>query len=300
MGRVSEAIDSAEDALVDPHAWPIERPAAAAALVDARRLQGDLAAAAEVLAQHPVDLGTDRGPLRSAELQWALAAARLALETGDASHALWLADRALGCSAMARAFGADEVRALALAATGEVQRARSVSAEAVVRTAAAAPHRSAAALAIDGRLRGDLDAVEAAAELAARSSSPIGRGEVLIALGHERLRAGRRTPARDAFREALSSAEHAGAHDQARRASDGLRLAGGRPRRTALVGVASLTPSEERICRLVAGGRSNREVAESLFLSRKTVEYHLGNAYGKLGIASRDALADVFESTEAP
>ncbi len=58
-------------------------------------------------------------------------------------------------------------------------------------------------------------------------------------------------------------------------------------------GPASLTPSERRIAELAAGGNSNREIAQMLFVTPKTVEYHLRNAYRKLDIESRRELARV-------
>jgi len=64
-----------------------------------------------------------------------------------------------------------------------------------------------------------------------------------------------------------------------------------RPRREALSGVDSLTPSERRVADLAAAGRTNRDVAQELFVTPKTVEVHLSNAYRKLGIRSRRELA---------
>ena len=76
--------------------------------------------------------------------------------------------------------------------------------------------------------------------------------------------------------------------------------AGGRPRRASLSGPDSLTPSERRIVLLAAGGSSNREIAQDLFLSVKTVEMHLRNAYGKLQIESRAELGSALESDDGP
>ena len=58
--------------------------------------------------------------------------------------------------------------------------------------------------------------------------------------------------------------------------------------------VVDLTPQELAVAREVASGRSNREVAEALYLSSRTVEYHLGNVYRKLGVHGRAGLARTF------
>ncbi len=76
-GRVSEAADSAELALGAAHAWPIERPSAAAALAEVHRLHGDLDRAIRTLAEHPAR--SDGGPLRTAG-RWLVVAARVAID----------------------------------------------------------------------------------------------------------------------------------------------------------------------------------------------------------------------------
>jgi DNA-binding CsgD family transcriptional regulator len=58
-----------------------------------------------------------------------------------------------------------------------------------------------------------------------------------------------------------------------------------------LSGPESLTPSERRIAELAAGGHSNREIAQALFVTPKTVEYHLRNTYRKLDIEGRAELS---------
>ncbi len=70
-----------------------------------------------------------------------------------------------------------------------------------------------------------------------------------------------------------------------------LRATGARPRRPRVRGADALTPQERRVARLAATGAGNREIAETMFLTRRTVELHLTNAYRKLGIAGRDGLA---------
>ncbi|HYY21814.1 MAG TPA: helix-turn-helix transcriptional regulator, partial [Thermoleophilaceae bacterium] len=72
-------------------------------------------------------------------------------------------------------------------------------------------------------------------------------------------------------------------------------------RRRALSGIDSLSPREREVARLAADGLSNREIAEALFVTVKTVEWHLRHAFEKLGIDSRRRLpAMLARSGEAP
>ena len=68
----------------------------------------------------------------------------------------------------------------------------------------------------------------------------------------------------------------------------------------AAYGVESLTASELRVAQRAAEGHSNREIAEDLFVTIKTVETHLANAYGKLGIRSRTQLANALAEAVEP
>ena len=70
-------------------------------------------------------------------------------------------------------------------------------------------------------------------------------------------------------------------------------LAGGRPRRARTSGPQSLTAAQQQVARLAADGRTNRQIAEALFVTIKTVETHLAAVYRKLDISSRDELADL-------
>jgi DNA-binding CsgD family transcriptional regulator len=72
-----------------------------------------------------------------------------------------------------------------------------------------------------------------------------------------------------------------------------LRLAEGCARRRALTPVERLTPGERRVAELAAAGRSNRQIANALFVTVKAVEWHLGNAYRKLDVRGRAELSDV-------
>jgi len=112
----------------------------------------------------------------------------------------------------------------------------------------------------------------------------------LIEWGAALRRAGRPRDACRALAQGLDTAARCGARPLAARAREELRIAGARPRRDWSVGIESLTPSELRIIRLAHAGRSNRQIAQRLYLSIKTVEGHLARAYGKLGVASRTEL----------
>ena len=67
-------------------------------------------------------------------------------------------------------------------------------------------------------------------------------------------------------------------------------VAGGRPRRDALRGRDALTPSELRVAEMAAAGQTNRQIAQALFVTQRTVENHLTSSYSKLAINSRPEL----------
>jgi DNA-binding CsgD family transcriptional regulator len=105
------------------------------------------------------------------------------------------------------------------------------------------------------------------------------------------LRAGRAEEAREPLRRAVDIAHRRGAVALEELALAELRAAGGRPRRRVLSGVGALTASERRVAELAAAGRMNREIADALVVTIDTVEFHLRNAYRKLGLTSRAGLA---------
>jgi DNA-binding CsgD family transcriptional regulator len=113
----------------------------------------------------------------------------------------------------------------------------------------------------------------------------------LADLGAALRRAGKRVDARDALTRALDAAEVCGAAPLVGQVTTELRTAGFRPRRHRLVGPGALTPSERRVAEIAAGGASNREIAQALFVTTKTVEVHLTSAYRKLGVNRRGELA---------
>jgi len=117
----------------------------------------------------------------------------------------------------------------------------------------------------------------------------------LTELGAALRRAGQRAAAREPLAEALELAVRCGARRLAARAREELKATGARPRREWRTGVEALTPSELRIVHLAAEGRTNREIAQELYVTLKTVEGHLSRAYTKLGIKRRAQLPGVLE-----
>jgi DNA-binding CsgD family transcriptional regulator len=117
------------------------------------------------------------------------------------------------------------------------------------------------------------------------------RAQTQLVYGEALRRARHRMDARPQLRAALDVFDRAGAKPLAERARAELRATGESVRRPGPSAVDRLTPQELQIARLVAGGASNREVAASLFVSPRTVEYHLYKLYPKLGIGSRAELA---------
>jgi DNA-binding CsgD family transcriptional regulator len=151
----------------------------------------------------------------------------------------------------------------------------------------------ARARAVEASLR--VAALEEAVAVARRSPSRLLRAEALAELGATLRRAGERVAARAALREARELAHLCGATGLQERAHDDLLVAGGRPRRVALSGVDALTASERRAADLAARGLRNREIAQALFVTIKTVEVHLGHAYAKLGVRGRSQLVEALD-----
>ena len=114
----------------------------------------------------------------------------------------------------------------------------------------------------------------------------------LAELGAALRRDGQRRDARQTLREALHLADQCGARQLAAHTRDELVATGARPRRPALKGRDALTPSERRVAQLAADGLGNREIAQALFVSARTVEGHLTHTYMKLDISSREQLCE--------
>ncbi len=105
-------------------------------------------------------------------------------------------------------------------------------------------------------------------------------------------RAGRTEEAREILRVALDTAHRIGAAPVADRAEAELRATGAKPRRARLTGLAALTASERRVAELAGQGMTNREIAQALFVTARTVEVHLTHVFRKLDVPSRESLVE--------
>jgi DNA-binding CsgD family transcriptional regulator len=131
---------------------------------------------------------------------------------------------------------------------------------------------------------------EEALRLHEEDESSFDRARTELLFGELLRRDKQRTEARRHLRAALTTFEHFNAALWAERAGNELRATGETARRRDPSTLAQLTPQETQIATLVAEGGSNKEIAAQLFLSPRTVEYHLRKVFQKLGIASRAEL----------
>ncbi len=184
--------------------------------------------------------------------------------------------------------------ALAHLQLGETDEARALAAREteLARRFGAAPQLGGAlrALAlVEGGTAG-VKLLEEAVTVLAASAARLDHARAVIDLGAMLRRCGRRTAATQTLRTGMELAHRCAATALVDAAGAQLRLAGARPRRIAVSGRAALTPSEHRVADLAADGMSNKQIAQGLFVTLRTVEMHLSNTYRKLDIASREEL----------
>ena len=160
---------------------------------------------------------------------------------------------------------------------------------------AAAARARALMWAAGGDLPAALDACAHALDEHERAAMPFERARTLMVQGSIRRRAKQKKPARDALEEAIRIFERLGARPWVEQARGELARIGGR--RSA---AGELTPAEHRVAKLAAAGRTNREIAETLFVSVRTVEGTLSHVYAKLGVRSRTELSVFFEEKDEP
>lgn len=194
--------------------------------------------------------------------------------------------------------------ARALAGLGDRARARKLAEEELAhaeRWGAPSPiARVYRALALANGGAAGIELHEQAVALLETSPAALQRAQALAELGGALRRARRRTQAREPLREALTLARRCGAAGLARHVHGELEATGERVRRYLPAGVESLTASERRVAELAAEGMTNREIAQTLFLTVKTIETHLSAVYDKLAIRSRRLLPAALRSDGLP
>jgi DNA-binding CsgD family transcriptional regulator len=307
-GLLREALLSAEQAVAASRAAADDPPAlpyldaigllawVTALLGDVDRCRGALATAAEVTGALPM---TAPG---------GLAQGMLALGMGEHDVAVRAFEsklRELAISPAAQACGPRPfVPSLveAYARTGQGERARALVDELLpVALRTQQPRIVAPVLRARAVAYADLESFAEAAMWHARWGNLYEEGRTLLAHGELLRRRKQREQARRALRAAVERFEHVGAVTWTARAGSELRAAGERARVGARPGgTGRLTQQEAAVVDLVAAGLSNRELAEHLFLSVKTVEGHLTAIYDKLGVRSRTQLLAALASADPP
>src|SRR6266516_2270495 len=296
-GELSAAEADARTALAATElpAPPMFRVLNGAVLLQALVEQGELDGAEQALA--PLDSETESGSLVSPPLRFARG--RLRVAQGRVAEGLRdiLAVGALLTRSLVTSPGALPWRseaALAHRALGDYESAERLAEEELrLARAFCAPRALGVALraagVVAGGDRGEL-LLREAIDAFGLGDARLERARALADLGAMLRRRNRRVEAQQLLREALDIAHRAGAGALAQYAETELRATGARPRRVVLTGLDSLTASERRIAEFASQGLINREIAQTLFVTARTVEGHLTSVFRKLRINSRDEL----------
>jgi DNA-binding CsgD family transcriptional regulator len=278
-----------------PSAPPLLRNRAATVLVDVLVERGDLDDAERTLEPLAVDLpGTSQTPviLRHARGRLRFAQRRFSEALDDFRAAGDIATGGLTLSPCYLSWRSEA--ALAALALGELDLAQGLSAEELeLARAFGAPRALGVALRAAGLVAGGQDGqalLGEAIEVLAGPDTRLEQARALADLGALLRRSNHRIEARPLLRQAVDTAHHLGAEALAVRAETELRATGARPRRALLTGLEALTASERRIAELAAEGLTNREIAQTLFVTARTVEGHLTHVFYKLDVKARTAL----------
>lgn len=227
--------------------------------------------------------------------------ALLAERDGDLAEAVRLLGAAFDLATDLRVhsvklwYGPDLVR-MSLAAGDDERARRTADLIGAVAEQSTAPLASAAAAWCRGMVEDDAAQLLQAVDGYAASSRPLDQAMVHEAAGATLARAGQRERAVAQLEAALATSTELGAVHDARRVTAALRDLGVRrgvrgPRSRPATGPDSLTPTERTVLDLVGQGLRNGEIAERLYVSRRTVETHVGRLYAKLQVENRVALA---------
>jgi DNA-binding CsgD family transcriptional regulator len=292
-GDLTGAEPLLRQAAADQRAWGVLGPSGLAygcgMLGEVLVERGDLTGAQAVLAEAPPTVAASDGEnhLRRARVKYALAA-------GDTAAALAAAEdyRAFSAHITNPAWSSwRSHRALARFRAGRKEEAVADATEEVeLARQFGAPRALGRSLRVLGVVSGAEKPLREAVEVLAGSPARLEYAQALAALGSALRRDRRPAEAREPLRTALDLAAACGAAGLAEHVRAELHAAGARPRTEALTGVDALTPSERRVATLAAGGTANKDIAQRLYVTPKTVELHLSAAYRKLGIRSRREL----------
>ena len=298
QGRLVDALTDAEQALdAERYGWRHLLPCAYGAVVGLLVDRGELAAASATAGR--LNAAAYDGSALLAP--WHEALGRLALAQRRDADALvhfgaWrdvvsaIANPACGAAwrsacvpALVTLDRSDEARSLA---REELALARAFGAPRAISVAL----RAVAHADGHGEIERQIALLEEAVALMAASEARLELCRAQLALGTVLRRARRRTDAGRVLGDALELARSCGAQPLEERVLEELEVAGSRMQRAARRGADALSPSERRVVALAIDGLSNRQIAEALFVTRKAVEWHLGNAYRKLEVRSRHEL----------
>ena len=296
-----EALDLASDL-----GWSVDLPASRAFLADALAARGDLSGAHDLLQP---DLAADEMPnyIGWNYLLYSRGCVRVAL--GEARQGL--ADL-LACGERQTRWRTSNPSvipwrasaALASAALQEPEQAQRLADEEVLSARAFGARRALgialrAAGLVEGREKG-LELLREAVAVLEPSPAQLELARAMTDLGAALRRQGQRAAARDPLRRGLDLAHRSGAASLAEQARTELLATGARPRRLVLTGIDALTASERRVAGMAAEGMTNREIAQALFITQRTVETHLSHVYRKLGVTTRSDLADAVAPDSGP
>jgi DNA-binding CsgD family transcriptional regulator len=251
--------------------------------------RGDVAGAARELAAHD-----DLSVAAEAARRWRRAHADVLVAQGEFAQALEVTSESSELHAFAENPANDTWRQpMSFALTGLGRTAEAVEvAEKDVALARrwGTPAAMGRTLRVLGTVGGPAEALEEASALLEATPARLEYAKALAAQGSALRRANQARDAREPLRQALELADRCGAKGLAATVRTELKAAGVRPRITALKGPEALTPSERRVAGMAAEGLTNREIAQALFVTPKTIEVHLYNTFRKLEIRSRREL----------
>ena len=300
-GLLVDAIADAEQAIAAAaEGWSQFLSAARAQLAWALIERGELVRARIVLDEAPNDPGWEHSTMRALVLE-ARARLELARSEPEAALASALAAGQIAVDSLApnpailpwRSRAAE-----AAAMLGDTERAEGLLSDAIALARRfGAPRAIGTALVAAGiaRRQEGVEALEEAVEVLADSPARLEHARALVHLGAALRRRGKSRQARDVLRAGIDASARCDATRLAEYAQAELAAAGGRRRSPAGEGEA-LTPAELRVAELATQDMSNREIAQALFVSLRTVETHLTHTYRKLGIESRAKLGEALRT----